>query len=179
MPVDRIINGGGIPQKNPALNQVYANVMGKPILVPNGDVTSLGSAIFAFFAAGTFKTIEDAQDALCPGYRTIEPDNRRPQPTQDLYALYRNSTLDSDSASRTRWHWRRAAETARNRGRDAEEARCWKRCGLKSSRQISNSFGADWFSTRSATPAGSRERRFGGDQTQRRSLRENDARQIW
>ena len=31
VPVRRIINGGGIPQKNPVLNQVYANVMGKPI----------------------------------------------------------------------------------------------------------------------------------------------------
>ena len=66
VPVRRIINGGGIPQKNAVLNQVYANVMGKPILVPDGDVTSLGSAIFAFLAAGTFRTIEEAQDALCP-----------------------------------------------------------------------------------------------------------------
>ncbi len=48
------------------LNQVYANVLGKPILVPQCDVTSLGSAIFAFLAAGTFRTIEEAQAALCP-----------------------------------------------------------------------------------------------------------------
>src|SRR3569832_438588 len=68
VPVRRIINGGGIPQKNAVLNQVYANVMGKPILVPAGDVTSLGAAIFAFLAAGTFRTVEEAQDALCPGY---------------------------------------------------------------------------------------------------------------
>ena len=74
VPVRRIINGGGIPQKNAVLNQVYANVMGKPILVPQGDVTSLGSAIFAFLAAGTFQTVEEAQDALCPAYRTIEPE---------------------------------------------------------------------------------------------------------
>src|ERR1051326_6286037 len=68
VPVDRIINGGGIPQRNAALNQVYANVLGKPILVPKSDVTSLGSAIFAFLAAGTFSTVEQAQDALCPEY---------------------------------------------------------------------------------------------------------------
>src|SRR5208283_2825021 len=74
VPVRRIINGGGIPQRNPVLNQVYASVMGKPILVPKGDVTSLGSAIFAFLAAGAFRTIEEAQDALCPGYATIEPE---------------------------------------------------------------------------------------------------------
>src|SRR5207248_8347027 len=35
--VRRIINGGGIPQKNDVLNQVYANVLNKPILVPQGD----------------------------------------------------------------------------------------------------------------------------------------------
>ena len=44
------------------------------MLVPQGDVTSLGSAIFAFLAAGTFKNIEEAQDAMCPGYRTVEPE---------------------------------------------------------------------------------------------------------
>jgi ribulose kinase len=85
VPVRRIINGGGIPQKNPVLNQVYANVIGKPILVPEGDVTSLGSAIFAFLAAGAFSTIEEAQDRLCPAFRVIEP----VESCEDLYAQYR------------------------------------------------------------------------------------------
>jgi L-ribulokinase len=87
VPVRRIINGGGIPQKNAVLNQVYANVMGKPILVPKGDVTSLGSAIFAFMAAGAFPTIEAAQDQLCPGFQTIEP--VQAAASQELFALYR------------------------------------------------------------------------------------------
>jgi L-ribulokinase len=85
VPVRRIINGGGIPQKNPVLNQVYANVMGKPILVPAGDVTSLGSAIFAFMAAGAFKAIEEAQERLCPPFQVIEPKEN----CDELYALYR------------------------------------------------------------------------------------------
>jgi L-ribulokinase len=85
VPVRRIINGGGIPQKNAVLNQVYANVMGKPILVPKGDVTSLGSAIFAFMAAGAFKTIEEAQDTLCPGFNVIEPK----ESYEELYPIYR------------------------------------------------------------------------------------------
>ena len=89
VPVRRIINGGGIPQKNPVLNQVYANVLGKPILVPKTEVTSLGSAIFAFLAAGTFKTIEEAQDALCPEYQTIEPQAAHTGICQELYGLYR------------------------------------------------------------------------------------------
>jgi L-ribulokinase len=73
VPVRRVINGGGIPRKNPVLNQVYANILNKPILVPEGDVTSLGSAIFAFLAAGAFSSIEEAQNALCPPFVTIEP----------------------------------------------------------------------------------------------------------
>lgn len=85
VPVRRIINGGGIPQKNAVLNQVYANVMGKPILVPAGDVTSLGSAIFAFMAAGAFKTIEEAQERLCPPFNVIEPTEN----CDALYGLYR------------------------------------------------------------------------------------------
>jgi L-ribulokinase len=89
VPVRRIINGGGIPQKNAVLNQVYANVMGKPILVPKGDVTSLGSAIFAFMAAGAFKTIEEAQDRLCPGFNVIEPIAEEAAASAKLYALYR------------------------------------------------------------------------------------------
>src|SRR5450432_2375536 len=88
VPVHRIINGGGIPQKNAVLNQVYANVLGKPILVPKGDVTSLGSAIFAFLAAGTFKTIAEAQDALVPGHATVEPDARAAEIYRELYAIY-------------------------------------------------------------------------------------------
>jgi L-ribulokinase len=90
VPVRRIINGGGIPQKNAVLNQVYANVMGKPILVPKGDVTSLGSAIFAFLAAGTFKTVAAAQDALVPGYSTIEPESTAAAVYQELYDIYRS-----------------------------------------------------------------------------------------
>jgi L-ribulokinase len=90
VPVRRIINAGGIPQRNAVLNQVYANVMGKPILVPKGDVTSLGSAIFAFLAAGTFQSIEEAQDALCPGYITVEPDESSVGTCQELYLLFRN-----------------------------------------------------------------------------------------
>jgi L-ribulokinase len=89
VPVHRIVNGGGIPQKNPVLNQVYANVMGKPVLVPSADVTSLGSAIFAFLAAGTFQTVEEAQDALCPSYTTIEPQPAAAAVYRELYPLYR------------------------------------------------------------------------------------------
>jgi L-ribulokinase len=88
VPVSRVINGGGIPQRNEVLNRVYANVLDKPVLVPTSDVTSLGSAIFAFLAAGTFDTIEEAQQALCPDYRTVEPDPASALRYNALYKLY-------------------------------------------------------------------------------------------
>ena len=71
------------------LNQVYANVMNKPILVPQGDVTSLGSAIFAFLAAGTFKTIEEAQDALCPPFKIYQPQAAEAAIYEKLYPIYK------------------------------------------------------------------------------------------
>ncbi len=89
VPIHRVINAGGIPQKNNVLNQVYANVLNKPVLIPQSDVTSLGSAIFAAMAAGAFPTIEKAQDALCPKYRVVQPDPRSAKVYEELFAFYR------------------------------------------------------------------------------------------
>jgi len=89
VPVERVINAGGIPQHNAVLNQVYADVLGKPVLVPDGVPTSLGSAIFALLAAGAFPTIEAAQEKLSLKYTVFLP---RPEATaiyQKIYALYR------------------------------------------------------------------------------------------
>ncbi|HYK35357.1 ribulokinase [Alloacidobacterium sp.] len=73
VPVDRVINAGGIPQNNQVLNQVYADVLGKPVLVPAGIPTSLGSGIFALLAAKTFASVEEAQDKMCLKYKTFAP----------------------------------------------------------------------------------------------------------
>jgi L-ribulokinase len=90
VPINRVIHGGGIPQKNEVLNQVYANVLGKPVLVPERPITSLGSAIFAFLAAGTFTTIEEAQQALCPAYRVVRPDRSVKARYDRLFAHWRS-----------------------------------------------------------------------------------------
>jgi L-ribulokinase len=88
-PTTRVINGGGIPQSNPVLNQVYANVLGRPVLVPSSKVTGVGSAIFAFLAAGAFPTIEEAQDRVCPPYTTFSPESNAQKTYDELYSLYR------------------------------------------------------------------------------------------
>ena len=89
VPIRRVINGGGIPQRNQVLNQVYADVLQKPVLVPEQEVTSLGSAIFAFLAAGVFETVEEAQEALCPSYRVINPRPQAQSTYEELQGLYR------------------------------------------------------------------------------------------
>ncbi|HWT66709.1 MAG TPA: ribulokinase, partial [Terracidiphilus sp.] len=88
--VDRVINAGGIPQKNEVLNSIYANVLNKPVLVPAGVPTSLGSGIFALLAAGVYKSIEEAQAAVCLPLRTVEPDPKAAAVYEQLYALYRD-----------------------------------------------------------------------------------------
>jgi L-ribulokinase len=88
--IDRVINAGGIPQKNEVLNRVYANVLNKPVLVPAGVPTSLGSGIFALLAAGAYPTIEAAQAAVCLPLRTVEPDARAAAVYERLYKHYRD-----------------------------------------------------------------------------------------
>jgi L-ribulokinase len=88
--VDRVINAGGIPQKSEVLNRVYANVLNKPVLVPAGIPTSLGSGIVALVAAGAYPSIEAAQAAVCLPLRTVEPDPAAAVVYEELYQLYRS-----------------------------------------------------------------------------------------
>jgi L-ribulokinase len=96
-PTQRVINGGGIPQSNAVLNQVYANVLGRPVLVPSSKVTGLGSAIFAFLAAGSFKTVDDAQRKICPAHAVFEPQPETKEIYRELYGLYRKIYFDFGS----------------------------------------------------------------------------------
>jgi L-ribulokinase len=88
-PTLRVINGGGIPQSNAVLNQVYANVLGRPVLVPASKVTGLGSAVFAFLAAGIFKTIGEAQERICPAHKVYEPEPAAQRVYEVLYKHFR------------------------------------------------------------------------------------------
>ena len=89
VPVDRVINAGGIPQNNQALNQVYADVLGKPVLVPAGIPTSLGSGIFALLAAGAVPSIEEGQAKMCLSYKTFTPQPNAQATYNRLFEHYR------------------------------------------------------------------------------------------
>jgi L-ribulokinase len=89
VPVQRVINAGGIPQNNPVLNQVYADVLNKPVLVPAGVPTSLGSGIFALLAAGAFSSLEEAQKKICLAHKIYTPDPTAVSVYEQLFPLYR------------------------------------------------------------------------------------------
>jgi L-ribulokinase len=89
VPIERVINAGGIPQNSAVLNQVYASVLNKPVLVPNGVPTSIGSGIFAMLAIGAYPSVESAQTALCLAHREVYPDPAAVKVYEELYQLYR------------------------------------------------------------------------------------------
>ena len=89
VPIERVINAGGIPQNNSMLNQTYADVLNKAVLVPDSIPTSIGSGIFAQLAAGIFPTIEAAQQQMCPGHKTYMPNPQSAAIYEELYQIYR------------------------------------------------------------------------------------------
>jgi L-ribulokinase len=99
VPVHRVINAGGIPQNNPMLNQIYANVLGMPVLVPSDVPTSLGSGIFAMLAAKAFPSIEAAQAKLCPDYHIFESQPEAHAVYEKMYPLYRKAYFALGTAS--------------------------------------------------------------------------------
>lgn len=88
MRINHVINGGGIPQKNNTLNQIYADVLGYPILVPETSPTGIGSCIMAAVAGGFFDDIANAQDALAPPSKVFSPDASRHAIYEELFALF-------------------------------------------------------------------------------------------
>jgi L-ribulokinase len=91
VPIERIINGGGIPQRNAVLNQVYANVLGKPVLVPDGVPTGFGAGIFAGLAAGFYPDTAAAQAAICLPFRTYEPQAQTRGVYDRLYRMFKEA----------------------------------------------------------------------------------------
>ena len=65
VPVDRVVCCGGIAEKNDLFMQIYADVLGHPMLVAGSPQTpALGSAISAAVAAGVYPSFEEAQSRM-------------------------------------------------------------------------------------------------------------------
>ncbi|MCL6443493.1 MAG: ribulokinase [Alicyclobacillus sp.] len=86
---------GGIPSKNPLLMQIYADVIGLPVVVhDSGGIPARGAALYGAVAAGArrggFDSVADAAIALSPPVaRVFRPDARYRAEYDRLFTLYR------------------------------------------------------------------------------------------
>jgi len=93
VPVQEIVNCGGLATKNPLLMQIYADVTGRPMKVSRSDQTpALGAAIFAAVAAGKqaggYDSIAEAIQAMTGVGKEYYPKTGNQAIYQHLYRLY-------------------------------------------------------------------------------------------
>jgi L-ribulokinase len=92
--VDELVACGGLPEKNPLLMQIYADVSGREIKVTASKQTpALGSAMFGAVAAGKktggYDTIFDAAQSMARlQKRTYKPSSGNQAVYDSLYAEY-------------------------------------------------------------------------------------------
>jgi L-ribulokinase len=91
VPIDRVVCCGGIAEKNDLFMQIYADVIGHPMLVAGSPQTpALGAGIAAAVAAGAHPSFESAQEkmtSLKPKRYTPDPKARKVY--DELYGIYR------------------------------------------------------------------------------------------
>lgn len=90
VPVEELYACGGLPDRNPLLMQIYADVCDMPIRVSaSGQTAALGSAMFAAVAAGAHASIVEAAHAMA-GVRSevYMPDPAAHAVYEQLYAEY-------------------------------------------------------------------------------------------
>lgn len=90
--VERVVNCGGIAEKNAVAMQIYADVLGRPMQISRSSQTcALGAAIAGAVAAGVYPNVSSAQRAMTGLKDTIySPDPSAHAVYQRLYALYRD-----------------------------------------------------------------------------------------
>jgi L-ribulokinase len=95
VPVERVVCCGGIAEKNALFMQVYADVLGYPMIIAGSSQTpALGSAVAAAVAAGAsaggHATFEDGQAAMVnDGETQFTPDPAARKTYDELYGIYR------------------------------------------------------------------------------------------
>ncbi len=81
----RIVGGGS---KNALWNQIRADVTGLPVTtIAEKEATVLGAALFAFYGAGHFASLEEAQKRAAKADKTFEPSEHRAV-YEELFARY-------------------------------------------------------------------------------------------
>jgi len=90
VPVEQVINCGGIAEKNPLVMQVYADVCNRPMKISRSAQTcALGAAIFGAVAAGAHPSVEAAQAKITGVKSTVyTPNPANVAVYARLYRLY-------------------------------------------------------------------------------------------
>jgi L-ribulokinase len=88
--IDRVIAIGGVAKKSRFVMQTIADVMSIEVAVAAGDQpVALGAAMFAATAAGLYRQVEDAQQAMSSGTEAVyRPDPERAKRYDRLYKDY-------------------------------------------------------------------------------------------
>jgi L-ribulokinase len=96
VPVRRFVASGGLPNKNPLLMQIYADVLNEKIALAESDQSvALGAAILGCLAAGEevtgYAQVSQAIHAMARQREDLmyRPDLRARKQYDQLYALYR------------------------------------------------------------------------------------------
>jgi L-ribulokinase len=95
VPIDRVVCCGGIAEKNDLFMQIYADVLGQPMLIAGSPQTpALGAAVSAAVtagaAAGGYETWTEAQDRMTSvKEKGFEPRRAAQKTYDELYAIYR------------------------------------------------------------------------------------------
>jgi L-ribulokinase len=89
--IRRVTHCGGIGEKNDLVNQIYADVLGRPVrLARSSQTCALGAAIFGAVVAGVHDSVASAQGAMV-GFkdRVYEPDPGAAATYDELFGVYR------------------------------------------------------------------------------------------
>ncbi|MEN8192564.1 MAG: ribulokinase [Bacteroidota bacterium] len=94
--IDKLVNCGGIAEKNPMVMQIYADILGRPMTVAESDQTvALGAAIIggqvAMKGQKGFSNIEEVQSRICKAKdKVYSPNENEHQTYKKLYMLYKS-----------------------------------------------------------------------------------------
>ncbi len=91
VPIERVVCCGGIAEKNPLFMQIYADVLGRPMLIAgSSQTTALGAAISAAVAAGRYASFEAAQAKMTSlKAKRFTPRQEARAAYDELYGMYR------------------------------------------------------------------------------------------
>ncbi len=90
IPVKGIIALGGVAKKSTYVIQTMANVLNMPVRIHSSEQTCAnGAAMFAATAAGIYKKVEDAMNAMGQGFeKTYEPEKDKVEYYAKRYKMY-------------------------------------------------------------------------------------------